>query len=82
MKNMGTATGLLELYYIPGHFDVYKNGNENGGEGFGHVGFTVPDVEVTLKRVANSGYKIIKPLGEAKTEQFGVPDSCERWRCC
>jgi lactoylglutathione lyase len=74
MKNMGTATGLLELYYIPGPLNVYKNGNENGGEGFGHVGFTVPDVEVTLKRVANFGYKIIKPLGEAKTEQFGVPD--------
>lgn len=74
MENMGTASGLLELYHIPGHLNSYKNGNENGGEGFGHIGFTVPDVEAMLKRVSDFGYKVIKPLGEAKTEQFGLPD--------
>jgi len=74
MENMGTASGLIELYHIPGHLKAYKNGNENGGEGFGHLGFTVPDVQAVLKRVADFGYQIIKPLGEAKTEQFGVPD--------
>jgi len=74
MENMGTASGLLELYHIPGHSGKYKNGNENGGEGFGHVGFTVPDVDATLQRVKDFGYEVIKPLGESKTEQFGVPD--------
>jgi lactoylglutathione lyase len=74
MENMGTASGLLELYHIPGHLKTYKNGNENGGEGFGHLGFTVPDVQAILKRVADFGYKVIKPLGEAKTSQLGVPD--------
>ncbi len=74
IENMGTASGLLELYHIPSHLKTYKNGNENGGEGFGHLGFTVPDVDASLKRVEEFGYKIIKPLGEAKTSQFGVPD--------
>lgn len=74
IENMGTASGLLELYHIPGHLSKYKNGNENGGEGFGHLGFTVPDVDAALKRAAEFGYKIIKPLGEDKTEQLGVPD--------
>lgn len=74
IENMGTAAGLLELYHIPGHLKAYKNGNENGGEGFGHLGFTVPDVEASLQRAADFGYKIIKPLEEDKTSQFGVPD--------
>lgn len=72
IENLGTATGLLELYHIPDQ-GPYKNGNENGGEGFGHIGFTVPDVEKALERATKFGYKIIKPLGEAKAEQFGVP---------
>ena len=68
----GHASGLLELYHVPG-VTSYKSGNENGGEGFGHLGFTVPDVEVALKRVEGFGYKVIKPLGEDKDTQFGVP---------
>lgn len=75
MENMGTATGLLELYHIPDHQGGYRNGNENGGEGFGHVGFSVPDVGDVLKRASEMGYRVIKPLGEAKLEQFGVPSS-------
>ena len=76
IQNLGTASGLLELYHIPGEpkSGSYRNGNENGGEGFGHIGFTVPDVEKALQRVSEFGYKIIKPLGEADAKQFGVPD--------
>lgn len=76
IQNLGTASGLLELYHIPGEpkSGPYRNGNENGGEGFGHIGFTVPDVEKALHRVSEFGYKIIKPLGEAEAKQFGVPD--------
>jgi lactoylglutathione lyase len=73
MSNMGTASGLLELYHIPGHLNQYKNGNENGGEGFGHLGFTVPDVEEVLGRVKEFGYRVIKPLGEDAVEGMGVP---------
>ena len=73
MSNMGTASGLLELYHIPGDREKYRNGNENGGEGFGQLGFTVPDVEEVLDRVREFGYRVIKPLGEDKVEQMGVP---------
>ena len=76
MHNLGTSSGLLELYHIPAdEAKPYRNGNENGGEGFGHIGFTVPDVDEALQRVSDFGYKIIKPLGEAKASQFGVPES-------
>jgi len=72
MKDLGTSKGLLELYHVPDGPKTMRNGNENGGEGFGHIGFTVPDVEKALKRVEEFGYKIIKPLGEAKASQYGV----------
>lgn len=42
--------------------------------GFGHVGFTVPDVAAALKRVEEFGYEVIKPLGEAENGQMGVSD--------
>ena len=76
MHNLGSSSGLLELYQIPADdAKPYRHGNENCGEGFGHVGSTVPDVEKALERVGEFGYEIIKPLGEAKAEQFGVPAS-------
>jgi len=72
IQNLGTSKGLLELYHVPHGPKSYRNGNENGGEGFGHIGFTVPDVEAALQRVKDFGFEVIKPLGEAKTEQYGV----------
>jgi len=75
ISSLGTAKGLLELYYIPGGPARYRNGNENGGEGFGHVGFTVPDVGEVLERCRGAGYKILKDLGDGggSTEKLGVP---------
>jgi catechol 2,3-dioxygenase-like lactoylglutathione lyase family enzyme len=61
IATLGTSKGLLELYHIP-------------GVGFGHIGFTVPDVAETLERVKSFGFEIIKPLNEAKINQFGMPD--------
>lgn len=75
LHNLGTSKGLLELYHVPDDQNkAYRNGNENGGEGFGHLGFTVPDVEKALKRVEEFGFKIIKPLGEDKVAQMGVAE--------
>ncbi|RFU33981.1 hypothetical protein B7463_g2359, partial [Scytalidium lignicola] len=76
IATLGTSQGLIELYHIPGGPERYRNGNEEGGMqgGFGHIGFTVPDVEKALERVRGFGYEVIKPLGEAKGEQYGVPD--------
>lgn len=53
----------------------YVSGNDYSapGIGFGHVGFTVPDVAETLERVRSFGFEVIKPLDKAKTEQMGMP---------
>jgi len=55
----------------------YTSGNDYtnapSGIGFGHIGFTVPDVAKTIDRVKSFGYEVIKPLDEAKDEQMGVP---------
>jgi lactoylglutathione lyase len=53
---------------------VSGNDYSKHGVGFGHVGFTVPDVVEALDRVKSFGYEIIKPLDEAKETQLGMPD--------
>ncbi|KAF1843668.1 Glyoxalase/Bleomycin resistance protein/Dihydroxybiphenyl dioxygenase [Cucurbitaria berberidis CBS 394.84] len=76
IANLGTSKGLLELYHIPADASTpYASGNEYSasGVGFGHVGFTVPDVAATLERVASFGFEVIKPLGEAAEAQMGLP---------
>ncbi|KAH6039029.1 hypothetical protein HBI54_166850 [Parastagonospora nodorum] len=78
IATIGTSKGLLELYHVPADSDTpYTSGNDYSqpGVGFGHIGFTVPDVAVALERVKSFGYEVIKPLDEAKEEQMGMPDS-------
>ena len=76
MATLGTSKGLLELYHIPADPNTsYASGNDYAkpGIGFGHIGFTVPDVSEAVGRVKSFGYEIIKPLDEAKVEQMGLP---------
>ncbi|KAI4627415.1 uncharacterized protein J4E87_003978 [Alternaria ethzedia] len=77
MSTLGTSKGLLELYYIPADAATsYTSGNDYSnpaGIGFGHIGFTVPDVPEALERIKSFGYEVIKPLDEAKEEQMGLP---------
>jgi lactoylglutathione lyase len=78
LASVGTSKGLLELYHIPADAGVsYTSGNDYAnapsGIGFGHIGFTVPDVGEALERVKKFGYEVIKPLGEAEEAQMGVP---------
>jgi lactoylglutathione lyase len=78
ISTLGTSKGLLELYHIPADCGLsYTSGNDyakgSEGIGFGHIGFTVPDVAKALERVESFGYEVIKPLDEAKDEQMGVP---------
>ncbi|KAG4431191.1 hypothetical protein IFR05_013317 [Cadophora sp. M221] len=80
IADLGTSKGLLELYHIPPKqgdkepSKPYRNGNETDahGPGFGHLGFTVPDVKEVLERAKEFGYEIIKPLGESQAHQYGV----------
>ncbi|KAI4930486.1 uncharacterized protein J4E92_004318 [Alternaria infectoria] len=77
MSTLGTSKGLLELYHIPADASTpYTSGNDysnSAGIGFGHIGFTVPDVAEALERIKSFGYEVIKPLDEAKEEQMGLP---------
>lgn len=75
ISTIGTSKGLLELYYIPADASTdYASGNDypGPGVGFGHIGFTVPDVSVALDRVAEFGFEVIKPLNEAKEDNMGL----------
>lgn len=77
MNNLRQSQGLLELYHIPADSSLsYASGNDYSapGVGFGHIGFTVPDVAEATKRVESFGFEVIKSLGEAKEEQMAVPD--------
>ena len=66
------------MYHIPSDSSTpYVSGNDYsvpGGVGFGHIGFTVPDVAGALSRVKSFGFEVIKPLNEAEVEQMGLPD--------
>ncbi|KAF8053926.1 Glyoxalase/Bleomycin resistance protein/Dihydroxybiphenyl dioxygenase [Lyophyllum atratum] len=76
ISTLGTRKGLLELYHVPHDVQAsYATGNEPGALGFGHVGFTVPDVAAALERLRKvvPELEIIKPLGEAEFGGMGVP---------
>lgn len=70
--------GLLELYHIPADADSkteYTSGNDypGPGVGFGHIGFTVPDVSAAIQRAKEFGYEVIKPLDQAGEDQMAMP---------
>ncbi|KAF2731058.1 Glyoxalase/Bleomycin resistance protein/Dihydroxybiphenyl dioxygenase [Polyplosphaeria fusca] len=75
IAELGTSKGLLELYHIPSDAETdYASGNEYGrpGVGFGHLGFTVPDVGAALERVRGFGFEVLKGLGEVEVSGMGV----------
>ncbi|KAF5023032.1 hypothetical protein F66182_4916 [Fusarium sp. NRRL 66182] len=62
--------GLLELKHIHGSersaeqggYEI-SNGNTAPALGFGHLGFTVPDVQATVARLRAAGVTVVKELG-------------------
>ncbi|RDW90289.1 putative lactoylglutathione lyase (Glo1) [Aspergillus mulundensis] len=76
-KTLTSTLGLLELYHIHGsEKDTAEGGYEmSTGNvpphlGFGHLGFTVPDVPSALERLRNAGVKVIKDLGVTTRESI------------
>ncbi|WAO91428.1 Lactoylglutathione lyase [Fusarium falciforme] len=71
VQNLRQFEGLLELGHIKGSENqpegYYQNGNDPPNLGFGHLGFTVPDVPAALKRLKDNGVEVVKDLGEATT---------------
>lgn len=77
-ETLTTSKGLLELYHIPADADSkteYTSGNDYSGPGvgFGHIGFTVPDVPAAIERAKSFGYEVIKPLDQAGEDQMAMP---------
>ncbi|PYI08447.1 putative lactoylglutathione lyase [Aspergillus sclerotiicarbonarius CBS 121057] len=61
--------GLLEFYHVHGTENLspgfrISTGNEPPNLGFGHLGFTVPDVRAAVERLRGEGVRVFKELGE------------------
>lgn len=74
--NLQHTLGLLELYHVHGSEakgqGYYANGNTPPNLGFGHLGFTVPDVPAALERLQEAGVQVIKPLGVTTRESIPI----------
>ena len=78
LKTSGLRSGLLELVH------VHKKAESNGGStsagqscseirtGFGHLGFTVPDVDKLLRKGESAGYKVLKWPGDISLRALGL----------
>lgn len=71
MEVLRKTEGLIELVHIKGSENqpegYYKNGNEPPHLGYGHLGFTVPDVHAAVKRLKENGVEVVKDLGAEST---------------
>lgn len=74
LANLAGTLGLLELYHIHGSENeppgLYSTGNQPPTLGFGHLGFTVPDVPATLEYLTSHGVEVVKELGVATRESI------------
>ncbi|PWY71760.1 putative lactoylglutathione lyase [Aspergillus heteromorphus CBS 117.55] len=65
--------GLLEFYYMHGSENV-SSGNIPPNLGFGHLGFSVPDVGEAVERLRGEGVRVIKELGEVGRETVPISE--------
>ncbi|KAL4974789.1 Glyoxalase/Bleomycin resistance protein/Dihydroxybiphenyl dioxygenase [Aspergillus desertorum] len=76
-RTLTSTLGLLELYHVHGSekpvsdggYEI-STGNEPPNLGFGHLGFTVPDVPKALERLRGAGVRVIKELGVSTRESI------------
>ena len=79
--NISRTPGLLELKHIHGSekpieeggYEI-SNGNEPPNMGFGHLGFSVPDVHQAVVRLRAAGVKVIKDLNTAEREHIPLTE--------
>ena len=76
--NLQHTLGLLELYHVHGSEtqapDYYSNGNTPPDLGFGHLGFTVPNVPEALARLKENGVEVVKDLGVCDRASIPISD--------
>ncbi|KAF5706656.1 lactoylglutathione lyase [Fusarium globosum] len=67
ITNLPHTLGLLELFHIHGsekqQSGFYSTGNTPPNLGFGHLGFTVPNVSQALMRLRAQGVPVLKDIG-------------------
>lgn len=81
LETLTQTPGLLELYHIhgtekstsDGGIDL-STGNEVPNLGFGHVGFTVPDVPAAVERLRGNGVRVYKELGDLRKEKVPISE--------
>ena len=70
--------GLLELYHVHGSEKqdegYYQTGNTPPNLGFGHLGFTVPNVPEALERLKKAGVEVVKDLGVCDRESIPISE--------
>lgn len=75
---MARTLGLLELCHYHGTEkepdDIITTGTKAPHMGFGHLGFTVPDVKATTDRLREAGVKVLKEVGVAANEYTPITD--------
>ncbi|KAK5048573.1 hypothetical protein LTR84_005664 [Exophiala bonariae] len=76
--NLQSTLGLLELYHVHGSEKqpdgYYQTGNSPPNLGFGHLGFTVPDVKGALDRLKAEGVEVVKDLGEVGLRSIPISE--------
>ena len=79
-KDLGSKAGLLELVHVhEEHKAIYDAspspvGTPKGRIGFGHLGFTVPDVEELLEHARQDGYTVLKVPEDTSERKLDLPD--------
>ena len=72
----GLRSGLLELIHVHGPENEHiASGNEPSAFGFGHLGFTVPDVGTLLEKAKEMGFEVLKEPGDVAARALGLPDT-------
>ncbi|KAM0420303.1 hypothetical protein ACHAPT_011964 [Fusarium lateritium] len=85
-KGLGTKSGLLELVHV--HEEKHQaagteglalpTGTPKGRVGFGHLGFSVPDVNQLLERAQQQGYTVWKTREDTSETKMDLPDHVPR----
>ncbi|KAH8816700.1 hypothetical protein F5884DRAFT_853135 [Xylogone sp. PMI_703] len=84
MSNLGARSGLLELIHVHSSQRGIPN-SETAGKlekqwqlGFGHLGFTTPNVFDLLQTADREGWKVLKWPHELGTEALNLPESLQK----
>lgn len=76
LPRLAHTTGLIELFHVHGSekLSEMSTGNTPPNLGFGHLGFSVPNVQAALEHLQSHGVEIVKPLDRAERADVPLSD--------